>query len=151
MYSWSSGLFIFLFRLTLFVTIETALCVILPFSFRQLCTRKTTITVLCSSIIFSVFLHSTFFYTHSARPIITVKGPNGPSRSFNNTPTCWYLSLSYSLQSDNLTFHELFEKVYYWSQTMFSIVIPTLAMLACSVLIVTKFTFKVSGKQKNVI
>ncbi|CAD5215756.1 unnamed protein product [Bursaphelenchus okinawaensis] len=131
--------------LTLFVTIETALCVILPFSFRQLCTRRTTMTVLCSSIVMSTALHSTFFYTHSVRPVISVKWPNG-TKGNSTLPVCWYISLAYSLQGDTSTVQEVLEKIYYWSQTMFSIVIPNIVMLVCSVLIVTKFTFKELGE-----
>lgn len=39
--------------------------------------------------------------------------------------------------------YEVIQKVYYWIQTTVAIIIPTVAMLVCSILIVKQFTFKV--------
>lgn len=39
--------------------------------------------------------------------------------------------------------YDVIQKVYYWIQTTVAIIIPTVAMLVCSILIVKQFTFKV--------
>lgn len=133
------------------MTVETALCVLLPFSFRQLCTRRTTMSVLVGSVLFSTLLHAAFFYTHSVKPTLAVRWPDGGQQELQRRlpPRCWYVSLSYALQGDAKPLHALLEKVYYWAQTMVSIVLPTTAMLVCSVLIVTKFTFKAKPSAFN--
>jgi hypothetical protein len=92
--------------LTLFITVETALCVTLPFSFRQLCTRRTTFIVLISSIGLSIFMHMSFFFIHSVRPIISIRWTNEFRDSSYFTPhwtsnqnfstmhgiqPCWYI------------------------------------------------------------
>lgn len=122
--------------MTLLVTIETVLCVLLPFSFRQYCTRKTTLTLLLGSFIFSTALHLTFLSTHTIG-LSTVLHPD-------ETKNCFWTGLRYSMRRTQLPFHEVYEKVYYWLQMTVAIVVPTVAMLICSILIVTQFTFKVS-------
>lgn len=123
--------------MTLLVTIETVLCVLLPFSFRQYCTRKMTVLMLIGSVIISTAIHMTFLLTHTVIMELTI------DKLSTETDSCWYISGYYSVKSDRLPIHETYEKVYYWIQITVSIVLPTLAMLVCSILIVTQFTFKV--------
>ncbi|KAI6241547.1 G-PROTEIN-RECEP-F1-2 domain-containing protein [Aphelenchoides fujianensis] len=149
--------------LTLFVAAETALCVLLPFSFRQLCTRKTTFTLLVLSIFFSVLLHLNYLYTHSVRSIISVRlsdevfAPSNflspqmpfylppPSNATTSSPVCWFTYLFYTIQRPS-SVHQFFVQFYYWSQMFLTIIIPTAAILLCAVLIVGKFiTFKELG------
>uniref|UniRef100_A0A915DWU6 G-protein coupled receptors family 1 profile domain-containing protein n=1 Tax=Ditylenchus dipsaci TaxID=166011 RepID=A0A915DWU6_9BILA len=60
---------------------------------------------------------------------------------------CWELIITYSMQPIAvLLTNQSYEKIYYWLQMLCSIVVPTLAMLLCSVLIVTRFTFKELGE-----
>lgn len=72
---------------------------------------------------------------------------NSTNETFQNNELqkrCWQLLLSYTMQPiSTLLKNEMYEKIYYWLQIMASIVLPTLAMLFCSFLIVTRFTFKV--------
>lgn len=183
--------------MTLYITIETVICVLMPFSFRKYCTRKKTLWLLITSVIISIFLHLIFLCTHEVKTklmvldsqsllnftsttynTITTKNETdhesktvarrsgGISDSFGTTnwsgsdtvqdftnvelKHCWQLLLSYTMQPiPALLANKIYEKIYYWLQMMASIVLPTLAMLLCSLLIVTQFTFKVN--YKNII
>ena len=123
--------------MTLLVTIETVLCVLLPFSFRQYCTRRLTMMMLIGTFAVSTALHLTFLLTH------TVSVETAISTQVLDSKSCWLASTYYLMQRTPLALHEIYEKVYYWTQMTVSIVLPTIAMLICSVLIVTQFTFKV--------
>ncbi|PAV90055.1 hypothetical protein WR25_14876 [Diploscapter pachys] len=48
--------------LTLLVTVETVMCVLAPFTFRQYCTRRMTFAVLFGSFLLSSMLHSTTLF-----------------------------------------------------------------------------------------
>uniref|UniRef100_A0AC34FBE7 G-protein coupled receptors family 1 profile domain-containing protein n=1 Tax=Panagrolaimus sp. ES5 TaxID=591445 RepID=A0AC34FBE7_9BILA len=126
--------------MTLLVTIETVLCVLLPFSFRQYCTRKLTMMMLLGTFAVSTALHLTFLLTHT----VTTETAINTQVLENNQ--CWIASTYYLMQRTPLALHEIYEKVYYWTQMTVSIVLPTIAMLICSVLIVTQFTFKELGE-----
>ncbi|KAI6201210.1 G-PROTEIN-RECEP-F1-2 domain-containing protein [Aphelenchoides besseyi] len=145
--------------LTLAITIETAICILLPFSFRQLCTRKTTFTILVCSTLCSILLHLSFFFTHTTRAIVSVRlsdtniVENHVSRlpmsltSNQTSSVCWINYLYYTMQRPTTSLaHVFFERFYFWSQMFLSIIIPTAIMLMCSALIVLKFiTFKELG------
>ncbi|KAI6177028.1 G-PROTEIN-RECEP-F1-2 domain-containing protein [Aphelenchoides bicaudatus] len=138
--------------LTLLVTIETLLCILLPFSFRQLCTRKTTSVALISCVVASILLHIVFFLMQTVKPFVSIKlmDEQIPTRhaliDFNTTTNtiqrtnCWYVFKFYKMQLSQVDFYESLEKVYYWTQSIFSIILPTCLMLVFSVLIVSKFT-----------
>lgn len=195
--------------MTLYITIETVICVLMPFSFRKYCTRKKTLWLLIASVIISIFLHLIFLCTHEVKTkLMLIDSQSFPkyinnvvfnttmpsveittttlktiieyeskkfivrrsndifdlqnttswslkSDALKNTSNenvqniklpkrCWQLLLSYRMQPiPALLTNEIYEKIYYWLQMMASIVLPTLAMLLCSLLIVTQFTFKV--------
>uniref|UniRef100_A0A7E4VLQ2 G_PROTEIN_RECEP_F1_2 domain-containing protein n=1 Tax=Panagrellus redivivus TaxID=6233 RepID=A0A7E4VLQ2_PANRE len=122
--------------MTFLVTIETVLCVLLPFSFRQYCTHRMTYILLVSSGIASLVLHFTFLATH------TVVGTTMIASVAGNDNDCWEARTWFSVQTKPLFVHAVYEKVYYWTQMTVSITLPTIAMLVCSVLILTRFTFK---------
>lgn len=139
-------------RMTLFITIETVLCVLRPFSFRKYCTRRTTLWLLGGCLVASVALHLIFLCTHEVNgklalteePIVMDERNVSSSTSLPLSRTCWKMTLTYSMQPvEVLQRYRHYEKLYYWLQMMASIVLPTLAMLVCSLLIVTRFTFKV--------
>lgn len=158
---------LFLLRVTLYITIETLLCVLLPFTFRKYCSRKNTIWLLIGSLFFSTFLHCSFLCTHNTTSKILLEAPslmlkknhinlflNNETKENSsiywqnkyNIPSnnsivdwCWKLTKSYSIVIRNL----LLEKIYYWVNMALSIVFPTIAMLLCTILIIQRFTFKV--------
>uniref|UniRef100_A0A914S3V3 G-protein coupled receptors family 1 profile domain-containing protein n=1 Tax=Parascaris equorum TaxID=6256 RepID=A0A914S3V3_PAREQ len=92
--------------------------------------------LLISSVFFSSALHLTFVFTHSIveKTIIT--------ETTSEEPKCYRLLTQYSMHISPGAVYEFYEKVYYWAQLTLSIVVPTVVMLICSVLIVTRFTFK---------
>lgn len=131
----------------MYITIETVLCVLLPFSFRHYCNRKNTIWLLAWSLFISTMLHFSFLCTHNTTSKIQLdtifSNPlDSESALWSATPSaskCWRLTQNYSIEGKNL----VWEKVYYWIHMIISIVLPTLAMLLCTILIVQRFTFKV--------
>ncbi|VDK47963.1 unnamed protein product [Anisakis simplex] len=124
--------------MTLLVTIETVLCVLMPFHFRQFCTKRLTLILLLSSVFLSSTLHLTFIYTNSV-----IETPIIQEIRSNPSTSCYRLMVRYSMQ---ISSGAVYEKLYYWTQLLLSIVIPTIVMLICSVLIVTQFTFKELGE-----
>ncbi|EFO15349.1 hypothetical protein LOAG_13161 [Loa loa] len=113
--------------MTLVITIETVLCVLLPFHFRQICTKLTSLIILLGFMLCSILLHIPFVFSQTviSSPILKEL----ESRHHNREP-----------------FYEYIQKTYYWLQITLSILIPNIAMLACSVLIVTQFSFKNHGE-----
>ncbi|KHN79813.1 hypothetical protein Tcan_07570 [Toxocara canis] len=127
--------------MTLFVTIETVLCVLMPFSFRQFCTRRLTLILLISSVFLSSTLHLTFICTHSIIETAIIVDMQS-----DDSTKCYWLVTQYAMQISAGAVYEFYEKIYYWTQLTLSIVVPTVVMLICSLLIVTRFTFKELGE-----
>ncbi|KAK0396611.1 hypothetical protein QR680_001784 [Steinernema hermaphroditum] len=125
--------------LTLLVTIETVMCVLMPFSFRQYCTRRLSLNLLIATVILSSGLHLTFLCTHHV-------ATSSVLREINSSVHCWYHAIYFTMQRNTLPIYELYEKMYYWIQMTVSIVLPTIIMLICSVLIITQFTIKELGE-----
>uniref|UniRef100_A0A1I7YP68 G_PROTEIN_RECEP_F1_2 domain-containing protein n=1 Tax=Steinernema glaseri TaxID=37863 RepID=A0A1I7YP68_9BILA len=145
--------------LTLLVTMETVMCVLMPFSFRQYCTRRLTLNLLIATVVLSTALHLTFLCTHHVSTTTVL-------RELNSSTQCWYHSIHFTMQRNTPPIYELYEKMYYWIQMTrntppiyelyekmyywiqmtVSIVLPTIIMLICSVLIITRFTFKDLGE-----
>ncbi|VDK68674.1 unnamed protein product [Onchocerca ochengi] len=113
--------------MTLVITIETVLCVLLPFHFRQICTKRRSLIILLGFLLCSIFLHIPFIFIQTVISSTILKELD--SRQHNRGP-----------------FYEYVQKAYYWLQITLSILIPTIAMLACSVLIVMQFSFKQHGE-----
>ncbi|VDP12563.1 unnamed protein product [Onchocerca flexuosa] len=113
--------------MTLVITIETVLCVLLPFHFRQICTKRISLIILLGFLLCSIFLHIPFIFIQTviSNPILKELD----SRQYNRGP-----------------FYEYVQKAYYWLQITLSILIPNIAMLACSILIVMQFSFKQHGE-----
>ncbi|TMS36241.1 hypothetical protein L596_003453 [Steinernema carpocapsae] len=125
--------------LTLLVTMETVMCVLTPFSFRQYCTRRLSLNLLIATVVLSSVLHLTFLCTHHVATTTVVKELNASSH-------CWYHAVYFTMQRNVLPIYEFYEKMYYWIQMTVSIVLPTIIMLICSVLIITQFTIKDLGE-----
>lgn len=53
------------FRMTLMITIETMFCVLLPFHFRQICTKRISLIILFGCILCSIFLHTPFLFSQT--------------------------------------------------------------------------------------
>ncbi|KAI1724545.1 hypothetical protein Ddc_05787 [Ditylenchus destructor] len=158
---------------TLFITIETAMCVISPFRFRQYCTRRTTMVLLICTFLASASLHLIFFSTHRVLPKLSLQTyfptspiaphvphyfrhhqtrQNASDSSEQDNQACWFLGLSYSMQPiAALLTNQSYEKIYYWLQMLCSIVVPTLAMLVCSLLIITRFTIKAFSQRRKCV
>ena len=141
-----------LFRLTLFVTIETALCVVLPFKYRQLSTRRSTSALLLASVLVSACFHACFFFAiHSVVPTIGLRSSSLPAivadaqssggggGNDGKQRACWFTFFYFTMRRSSLPNHQLVEHIYYWLQTIFVIVVPPLTMLVCCVLLVLKF------------
>lgn len=126
--------------MTLVVTVETMFCVLLPFRFRQFCTKRISLTVLLASALCSIFLHVPFIFTQTviSSPVF---------REFNNQHAkCYWIATEYSMQTLRDPVYEHVERAYYWLQITLSIVIPNISMLICSILIVKQFSFKNLGE-----
>lgn len=130
------------------MTIETLLCVVQPFSFRQYCTTTVTYSLLVSATLLSVLVHFTFPVTHRMeRTWLT--GQHYEMATENGSLTCSRTVISHSMRLRNGPFFLTYEKFYFWTQAALSILLPTLAMLLCTVLIITNFRFKVSRRGDN--
>ncbi|KHJ98739.1 hypothetical protein OESDEN_01276 [Oesophagostomum dentatum] len=121
------------------VTVETVMCVLMPFLFRQYCTKRTTWLFLVVSLSLSTLLHLTLVFTTeiTTHPVAIVHHSVPEKNS-----TCWFIQSMYLLVMRGSSAYEVIQKVYYWIQTTVAIIIPTVAMLICSILIVKQFTFK---------
>ncbi|KAK6765740.1 hypothetical protein RB195_025570 [Necator americanus] len=129
--------------LTLMVTVETVVCVLMPFLFRQYCTKRTTWFFLMISLSLSTLLHLTLvFTTEIAMHPLAIKEHILPERN----SSCWYIQNMYVFMMRSNNVYEVIQRVYYWIQTTVAIIIPTIAMLVCSILIVKQFTFKELGE-----
>ncbi|CAJ0949813.1 unnamed protein product, partial [Mesorhabditis belari] len=122
--------------LTLMVTVETVLCVMVPFIFRQYCTKKMTFTVLVIATAIASILHSLFLFIRTSVPIANL--------SYDGQSECYYGYIYYSLDLRSQSYLTLW-KIYVIAQMALVIVIPTVAMLVCTVIIVKQFTFKDLG------
>ncbi|KIH65073.1 hypothetical protein ANCDUO_04607 [Ancylostoma duodenale] len=122
------------------VTVETVMCVLMPFLFRQYCTKRTTWFFLVISLSLSTLLHLTLVFTTeiTVHPLAIKEHTLPESNS-----TCWFIQNMYLFMVRSNNAYEVIQKVYYWIQTTVAIIIPTVAMLVCSILIVKQFTFKV--------
>ncbi|VDN06188.1 unnamed protein product [Thelazia callipaeda] len=127
--------------MTLVVTIETVFCVLLPFHFRQIFTKRISLIILLGFAIGSVFLHIPFIFTQTVIGSPVFKEYDG-----RHSNRCYWITKLYSMQTRRGLFYEHIQKAYYWLQITLSILIPNIFMLACSVLIVTQFSFKNLGK-----
>uniref|UniRef100_A0A0K0DPB6 G_PROTEIN_RECEP_F1_2 domain-containing protein n=1 Tax=Angiostrongylus cantonensis TaxID=6313 RepID=A0A0K0DPB6_ANGCA len=132
-----------LLRLTLMVTVETVMCVLMPFLFRQYCTKRTTWFFLLITLSLSTLLHSTLVFTTeiAMHPLAITEHALEKENS-----TCWYIQNMYMFMIRSNSAYDVIQKIYYWIQTTFAIIIPTIAMLVCSILIVKQFTFKELGE-----
>ncbi|KAL3981737.1 7 transmembrane receptor (rhodopsin family) protein [Acanthocheilonema viteae] len=113
--------------MTLVITVETVLCVLLPFHFRQICTKRISLIILFGFVLCSIFLHIPFIFIQTviSSPIL---------KELENQ------------QHNREPFYKYIQKTYYWLQITLSILIPNIAMLACSILIVMQFSFKNHGE-----
>uniref|UniRef100_A0A914VR53 G-protein coupled receptors family 1 profile domain-containing protein n=1 Tax=Plectus sambesii TaxID=2011161 RepID=A0A914VR53_9BILA len=130
---------------TLIVTVETLLCVVQPFSFRQYCTTTVTYSLLVSATLLSVLVHFTFPVTHRMERTL-LPGQHHDLRIGNTTLLCSRTVISHSMRLRMGAFFLTYEKFYFWTQAALSILLPTLAMLLCTVLIITNFRFKQLGE-----
>lgn len=129
--------------LTLMVTVETVMCVLMPFLFRQYCTKRTTWFFLVITLSLSTILHLTLVFTTE----ITMHPLAIKEHALPQTNTsCWYIKNMYMFMIRSNNAYDVIQKVYYWIQTTVAIIIPTVAMLVCSILIVKQFTFKELGE-----
>ncbi|VIO86200.1 Uncharacterized protein BM_BM3355 [Brugia malayi] len=123
--------------MTLVITIETVLCVLLPFYFRQICTKRLSLIILFCFVLCSIFLHIPFIFSQTviSSPILKEL----ENRQYNR---CYWITNQYFMETYREPFYEYIQKTYYWLQITLSILIPNIAMLICSVLIVAQFSFK---------
>ncbi|VDK43411.1 unnamed protein product, partial [Cylicostephanus goldi] len=118
--------------LTLMVTVETVMCVLMPFLFRQYCTKRTTWSFLLASLTVATLLNVANIIVERIL--------------FQSNSSCWYIRSMHLFIMRSSSVYEVIQKVYYWIQTTVAIIIPTVAMLICSILIVKQFTFKELGE-----
>uniref|UniRef100_A0A915PN59 G-protein coupled receptors family 1 profile domain-containing protein n=1 Tax=Setaria digitata TaxID=48799 RepID=A0A915PN59_9BILA len=127
--------------MTLVITIETVLCVLLPFHFRQICTKRISLIVLLGFVLCSIFLHLPFLFIQTV-----ISSPVLKELDSRQHKRCYWITKQYFMQTHKEPFYEYIQKAYYWLQITLSIVIPNIAMLACSILIVAQFIFKNHGE-----
>lgn len=127
------------------MTIETLLCVVQPFSFRQYCTTAVTYSLLASATLLSVLVHFTFPVTHLMERSF-FREEHHEQLTENESLFCSRTVFSHSMRLRSGALYLTYEKFYFWTQAVLSILLPTLAMLLCTVLIITNFRFKVSAR-----
>ncbi|MCP9266326.1 hypothetical protein DINM_021857 [Dirofilaria immitis] len=127
--------------MTLVITIETVLCVLLPFHFRHICTKRISLIILLGFVLCGIFLHIPFIFIQTVISSPILKELD--SRQYNR---CYWITNQYFMQTYKGPFYEYVQKTYYWLQITLSILIPNIAMLACSILIVMRFSFKHHGE-----
>ncbi|EGT47016.1 hypothetical protein CAEBREN_04122 [Caenorhabditis brenneri] len=128
--------------LTLMVTMETVMCIMTPFIFRKYCTKKMTWIVLILSGIAATLLHVAIVIVTDVKEIVQVKQYIQNFKKEN--AACWYLQAAFRVRN-NRDF-EIYRRFYATATMAVSIVIPTVAMLVCTFLIINKFTFKNLGE-----
>lgn len=125
--------------MTLLVCIETVVCVLWPFALRRLFSSRCTYGCLIGSISMAAAIHSLFLLTHDVVPdpstLVLV------SSSSDQQHFCFRIAHSFRMRPSR-RWAPLLERPYYWVQMTLTIVLPTLAMLLCSALIVSRFTLK---------
>ncbi|CAP36254.2 Protein CBG18923 [Caenorhabditis briggsae] len=127
--------------LTLMVTLETVMCIMTPFIFKKYCTKKTTWTVLIMSAFAATLLHV-------AIVIVTEVQEHAQVRQYiqnfkKENAACWFLQSVFRVRND--PYYETYRRFYATATMAVSIVIPTIAMLVFTILIIKKFTFKNLG------
>uniref|UniRef100_A0A0R3S5N6 G_PROTEIN_RECEP_F1_2 domain-containing protein n=1 Tax=Elaeophora elaphi TaxID=1147741 RepID=A0A0R3S5N6_9BILA len=127
--------------MTLVITIETVLCVLLPFHFRQICTKQISLIILLSFVLFGIVLHIPFIFSQTVISSLILKELE--SRQHDR---CYWVTSQYFMQTYREPFYEYIQKTYYWLQITLSILIPNIAMLICSILIVMQFSLKNHGQ-----
>ncbi|EFP11150.1 hypothetical protein GCK72_017912 [Caenorhabditis remanei] len=128
--------------LTLMVTMETVMCIMTPFIFRKYCTKKMTWIVLILSAFAATLLHLTIVIVTDVEEFTQVKQYIQNFKKEN--AACWFLQSVF--RARNNPHYEIYRRFYATTTMAVSIVIPTIAMLVCTLLIIKKFTFKNLGE-----
>uniref|UniRef100_A0A8R1DZ36 G_PROTEIN_RECEP_F1_2 domain-containing protein n=1 Tax=Caenorhabditis japonica TaxID=281687 RepID=A0A8R1DZ36_CAEJA len=127
--------------LTLMVTMETVMCIMTPFIFRKYCTKRMTWIVLVLSFFAASLLHVAIVIVTDVQEIIQVKEY---SHNFKmEGSVCWFIQSVFRVR--NNPNYEIYRRFYATTTMAVSIVIPTIAMLVCTLLIIKKFTLKNLG------
>ncbi|CAI5449959.1 unnamed protein product [Caenorhabditis angaria] len=127
--------------LTLMVTMETVMCIMWPFVFRKYCTKRVTWIFLILSLLAATLLMSTLLMTVDVEERIHVANYTLPEPQDS---TCWYLESSFRLF--NRPEFDFLRRILITTTMAVSIVLPTIAMLVCTILIIKQFTFKNLGE-----
>ncbi|CAB3399110.1 unnamed protein product [Caenorhabditis bovis] len=128
--------------LTLMVTVETVMCIMMPFVFRKYCTKRLTWIFLITSLIIASALHTTILWVTDVEEHVKVK-TYVPNFKLENT-SCWFLQSVFRVRN-NPQF-EIWRRFYTTITMAVSIVIPTVAMLVCSILITKHYSLKDLGE-----
>ncbi|CAI2353622.1 unnamed protein product [Caenorhabditis sp. 36 PRJEB53466] len=129
--------------LTLMVTMETVMCIMTPFIFRKYCTKKMTWIVLIMSGVAASLLHTAIVIVTDVQEMVQVRQYVHNFKKEN--ASCWFLQSVFRVR--NNPYYEIYRRFYATTTMAVSIVIPTIAMLVCTLLIIKKFTFKNLGEQ----
>uniref|UniRef100_A0A1I7UMT5 G_PROTEIN_RECEP_F1_2 domain-containing protein n=2 Tax=Caenorhabditis tropicalis TaxID=1561998 RepID=A0A1I7UMT5_9PELO len=124
--------------LTLMVTMETVMCIMTPFIFRKYCTKKMTYIVLILSTIAATLLHIAIIIVTDVEEVVQVRQYIHNFKREN--AACWFLQSAF--RTRNNPDYEIYRRSHATVTMAVSIVIPTIAMLVCTLLIIKKFTFK---------
>ncbi|CAD6184991.1 unnamed protein product [Caenorhabditis auriculariae] len=127
--------------LTLMVTMETVMCILMPFVFRQYCTKRLTWIFLAISLLISTLLHFTIVLVTDVQEVVQIR-PFAHRHDPNST--CWFVQTVFHVR--NNPDYEMWRRFYATITMAVSIVIPTVAMLVCTILIIKQFTFKELGE-----
>ena len=120
--------------LTLLVCAETVICVLWPFSLRRYFSAQCTFACLAACLGLATAIHSLFLLTHEVVP--------DPSALLMVPEAeCFRIAVSFRMRPS--WWAPLLESPFYWMQMTCTIVLPTLLMLLCSALILSRFTMKV--------
>lgn len=95
--------------------------------------------VLILSTIAATLLHVAIVIVTDVQEIVQVRQYIQNFKK-ENAP-CWFLQSAF--RARNNPYYEIYRRFYATTTMAVSIVIPTIAMLVCTVLIIKKFTFKV--------
>ncbi|KAL3103088.1 hypothetical protein niasHS_002274 [Heterodera schachtii] len=127
--------------MTMFISLQTMICVLWPFSFRIWCGPRPTLCCLVGSVFCAAGIHSLFLITHEVVPVPTLQFESAlPSvvPSF----ACFRIATTFRMRLSNAIWASSLERPYYWVQMSATIVLPILVMMVCTALVVSRFTLK---------
>uniref|UniRef100_A0A914GYB4 G-protein coupled receptors family 1 profile domain-containing protein n=1 Tax=Globodera rostochiensis TaxID=31243 RepID=A0A914GYB4_GLORO len=120
--------------MTMFISLQTMVCVLRPFAFRRWCGRRPTLCCLIGSVLCAAGIHSLFLVSHEVVSVPTLQ-----LNSAQPSAVCFRIVTTFRMRLYNAVWAPALERPYYLVQMSATIVLPTLVMMACTALVVSRF------------